>query len=305
MEREFARLCEGKSVGPDKVPPVLLKRCKENLEGILRNIFNKSLESWVVPEEWRCGNIVPIYKKGCKTDPSNYRPISLTCVVCKMLEHIICNRVLKYLEEETGGIDDGQHGFRKGKSTTTNLLEFYTGVILELEAGRPVDIVFLDFYRAFDRVSHAILIGKLVSLGVPRYLVRWLTNYLKNRVQRVGFNGIFSDWLPVESWVPQGSVVGPLLFLVFINDLPMSVGVPMNMFADDAKLLCSPDTSEVVLKAIRNVEDWSALNELPLSISKCKVLHCGGSLNPRVDYIMQGVKLDSGDSERDLGVCGW
>ena len=189
-----------------------------------------------IPDDWKKANVTAIFKKGSKKQPGNYRPVSLTCQMGKVLEKIIKEDLVHYLESNKL-IFETQHGFRIKKSCLTNLLEFTKFVGDKIDEGKPVDVIYLDFQKAFDKVPHIRLINKLKALGIGGNVLNWIREWLKDRVQRVVINGEKSDWAHVSSGVPQGSVLGPILFIIYINDIDESILSLILKFADDTKLV--------------------------------------------------------------------
>ena len=201
------------SPGPDSLPSKFFKQFADQLSVPLQTIFNRSFEEGKLPNEWKSATVVPILKnKGKATDPSNYRPISLTCICCKLMERLIKNNLYSHLVSNNA-ITNHQHGF-VSKSTQTQLLEC-TNMWLDEKEG--VDVVYIDVSKAFDTVSHPKLLNKMASYGIRGKFLNWVSDFLNTRTQTVKVNSSFSEPLPVSSGVPQGSVLGPLLYLIYSN----------------------------------------------------------------------------------------
>ena len=220
-----------------------------------------------------------------------------------MLESIIRDKVVNYLEGNSL-IRDTQHGFRHKRSCLSNLLTFYNDLFSAHDITRSLDIVYLDFQKAFDKVPHNKLMFKVKQLGIAGNVHNWIKNWLSNRKQRVVINGTASDWAPVTSGVPQGSVLGPVLFIMYINDIDVGLNNFISKFADDTKIGNSiiDDRDRLSLQEdLRKISEWSERWEMPFNVNKCHILQVG-TRNRKFDYEMNGVKLKSIQCVKDLGV---
>ena len=295
-----------KAPGGDKLTQHVLKNCSESLSGALEIIFEKSLNEGEVPNEWKEANVTPLFKKGSKLSASNYRPVSLTSVCCKLMEGIMRDRITSHLKIHKL-ISPSQHGFVHKKSCVTNLLECQQVVSGLLNENKSVDVLYTDFEKAFDKVSHKKLLIKLYAYGIRGSLLAWIKSFLSNRRQRVVMGEIVSDWRDILSGVPQGSVLGPLLFVIYINDLPDGLENVFKMYADDSKVIAEvgEDGQENLQRDILRVKDWCDKWSMCLNSSKCKIMHLGKKNPGKKYYIENGnerVILGVTDSERDLGV---
>jgi len=250
-------------------------------------------------------HVVPIFKKGAKSKPSNYRPISLTSVICRLLETILKNNILDHLLDNNL-IKSSQHGFLPHKSCTTNLLEFLETATSAVDQGDAMDVLYLDYAKAFDKVPHKKLLAKMEALNISGNVLNWTKSWLTDRRQKVTLNGEKSEWEPVKSGVPQGSVLGPVAFTIFINDLDTAVGQHAKIFkfADDTKItrkVSSEEDQADMQNTINNLTSWAENWGMSFNKTKCKIMHIGRN-NPKFDYSMDGHILEKVTEERDIGV---
>ncbi|MGE5822757.1 MAG: reverse transcriptase domain-containing protein [Nitrososphaerota archaeon] len=300
---KLKKLKLNKAPGVDKIVPRLLVENADVLCVPLKFIFEKSLESGIVPADWKKANVTAIYKKGDKCLPCNYRPVSLTSHVCKLLESIIRDNIINHVHKFKL-IKESQHGFVSKKSCLTNLLEFLEFVSDYVDQGYPIDVIYLDFQKAFDKVPHKRLMKKVEAFGITGIAYKWIENWLSDRKQRVVLSGNGSEWINVKSGVPQGSVLGPILFLIYINDIDESVSSKILKFADDTKLIgvvSNKNEVDRLQNDLKNLCEWSNEWLMLFNIEKCKVMHIGYN-NGNAKYEMNGMTLEEVNEERDLGV---
>ena len=262
VKKKLLKLRKSAAPGPDMLWPRVLQRMADVLSLPLSLIYSRCLAEGTVPLVWKQANVTPIYKKGSKAVPGNYRPVSLTSVLCKIMESIVRDAIVLHLTSHNL-IHDSQHGFMGGRSCLTNLLEYLEEMTKLVGLGKSIDIVYLDFAKAFDKVPIKRLIAKCQGLGLDGPLLSWIGEWLSGREHRVVLNGESSSWKPVRSGVPQGSVLGPTLFLIYINDIDNAVNFVQSVlkkFADDTKwgmVVQSDDERRLFQHGLDNLVEWS------------------------------------------------
>lgn len=305
IEKLLKNLDPSKATGPDQIPARILKQFATEFAPHLTTIFNVSLSKGDVPEDWRHANVIPIFKKGDKYLASNYRPVSLTCICCKLLEHIVVTNILKHLDHYNILVDC-QHGFRSKRSCETQLLTLSHELLNNLHSGVQTDMIILDFSKAFDKVPHKKLLRKLDNYGIRGNTWNWVSAFLSNRMQQVALDGEVSSQLPVVSGVPQGSVLGPLLFLIFINDLPASVTSKTRLFADDCILyrpILKQEDTVTLQNDLNNLAEWEKMWGMQFHPEKCNSLTVTRSQSTyKTSYILKGHTLESVETAKYLGV---
>ena len=304
VEKLLRDLNPSKACGADNIPAWFLKMASKQLAPIFTNLFQSSIDSGVVPEEWRRANITALFKKGDRSDPGNYRPVSLTSVTCKVLEHIVHSHVMKHLESHSILVDT-QHGFRAKRSTESQLILTINDIAKTFDAKKNVDMAVLDFTKAFDKVPHRRLIHKLRHYGIRNSLSNWIKNFLSNRVQSVVVEGESSTSAAVLSGVPQGTVLGPLLFLIYINDLPDELQSKCRLFADDClvyKEITSSADIDILKEDMQQLEIWQDKWLMQFNPKKCSTVTFGTRNPPKHEYSFCNELLKSEDSTTYLGV---
>jgi len=292
-----------KITSPDNLPSFVLKNLARHIAEPLTSIFNKSIETGVFPERLKIAHINPIHKKGNRQDISNYRPISLLSHIAKIFEKLLHKKIYSQISKL---ISSKQHGFLPKKSTTTNLSIQMDHIINSIDNNSQIDIIYTDFSKAFDSVPHDLLIYKLVKYNFSPESITLFQSYFCNRNQFVTLNGHISNPIIASSGVPQGSILGPLLFLLYINDLPSLLSCDNLMFADDLK----------IFKKVKNVNDcvtlqndlntlihWCHQWKLNLNVNKCYVLRVSRKTTTLTfGYTLSQKKLSSTLDMKDLGV---
>ena len=301
-----------KAAGPDGLHGMILKNCAPSLAKPLTILFNISFVSGIIPDDWKLASVVPVHKKDEKGSVENYRPISLTSLVMKVFERCIRKELFEVCEPY---LDPRQHGFVNSKSCTTQLVPFIYDLTLTLNNKSKSDIIYFDFAKAFDSVSHDIILQKLKNkYNIDGLMLRFIKSYLEGRKQQVVVGGVTSSTLPVESGVPQGSILGPLLFVIFINDMfsCISEETKITLYADDTKIWRDINVSNdhfILQNDIDKLQTWAVINKMKFHPSKCKALSVTNQQNilHNLPFTIFNYKLDSEyidyvNSQNDLGV---
>lgn len=307
IEEAISEISPNSAAGPDGFHPKFLKMCSAELAKPLQLLWSKSLESGLVPELSKTGIITPIHKGGSKGLPSNYRPVVLTSHLIKICEKVVKKKLTTFLEAGNH-LNKGQHGFRRGRSCLSQLLHHYEDILKGIQEGNNTDVIYLDFAKAFDKVDHGVLLHKLRDLGVTGSLGRWIHSFLTGRTQRVSVQGKLSEHSIVRSGVPQGSVLGPLLFLIHVNDIDANLlHASASSFADDTRIRMNvknvADTRHLQ-HDINQILIWAQNNNMSLNGEKFELLRYGNNkhLIDTTIYQFSDQTIPASAHVKDLGI---
>lgn len=292
------------STGPDFIPTYIIKGCKDGLSRPLTLIFNACLKLKTFPSKWKITKVIPIFKKGNKNEVTNYRPVALSSAFVKVFESVIHKKILHHVKPY---LSECQFGFLPKRSTVANLLNLTEDISSSLDNNRQTDVLYTDFSKAFDKVNHSLLLRKLKKFGLHSSLIQFLTSYLVGRLQYVFANSTLSETYTVKSGVPQGSILGPLLFLIFINDIGRGIiYCKILLFADDLKIYREIKSLDDLIKLqedINNLYKWSVENKLPFNISKCSIVTYSRAKAPiHFEYKMGNLTINRVSQILDLGI---
>ena len=306
IEKLLQNINPSKAGGPDEIPGRFLKEVAGEIAPFLSHLYTRSLEDGDVPLAWKQSWVAPIFKKGLRADPANYRPVSLTCIPSKLMEHVVCKHIRNHLDRYKV-LSPFQHGFRAKHSCETQLLVTTHDIASLHDESLQVDIGVLDFSKAFDTVPHKRLSNKLKHYGIDGNIQRWVDAFLTGRTQKVVVDGTFSKAAAVESGVPQGTVMGPLLFSIYINDLPdcLSPGTRVRLFADDCLIYRSVHSVEdqlILQKDIDSLLVWADTWGMRFNPDKCCILRTTGGVHSERFYHMKGHILKQESNVKYLGI---
>ena len=294
-----------KASGPDIISTKLLKELATEICPALTLLFQACVSQGLIPAAWKIAHVTPIFKKGDRSKASNYRPVSLTSVTCKVLEHILHSNIITHFEQHNI-LTDAQYGFRKKQSCESQLIRTVDDLAKSLDDNEQVDAVLLDLSKAFDKVPQQRLLLKMDHYGVQGGALNLIGDFLNQRTPKVLVNGEQSETCPVTSGVPQGTVLGPLLFLAYINDMPECVTSTCRLFADDSlvyRRIKTPADAFLLQQDLKELEAWELLWQMSFNPDKCEVLRITNKRNPIVtNYIIHGKELATVKSAKYLGV---
>ena len=279
IKKKILQLKISKTPGPDGLHPRLLKEMAQQISQSLETIFQLSLKDGKVPTDWKQGEFTAIHKKGSRRTAGNYRPVSLTCLLCKIMESLVRETIIDHMRENSL-FSKYQYGFINRRSTTLQLLFVLDEWTEILDQGGTIDAVYLDFMKAFDKVPHERLLHKLSAYGISGDLHNWIRSFLTGRTQRVKVDSAASQWRTVTSGIPQGSVLGPILFVIYISEMPDALknASTTAMFAGDTKLYRRTDTPNGPIELQEDLDRifyWSDTWLMKFQPTKCKVLSMG------------------------------
>lgn len=307
IKTKLEQLDTHKASGPDHLPCVILKTFANLFSPILLKFFSRSYEESRVPILMKSAFVVPLHKSGDRTSTNNYRPVSLTPIIAKVFESLFYDEMVAHIERN-GILAEEQHGFRKNRSTNTNLLQFWNDITALANTGKEVSVIYTDLRKAFDSVPHDLLIYKLERYGIRGKNLKWVKDFLRDRQQRVKISDVYSEPISVKSGVPQGGVISGLMFILYMNDLPKCLKyVKTSMYADDAKLF-APITHKYdeacVQQDLDELARWCLKWRMRLNADKCFLLHYVPQNIQKnyPSYFIEGRELNRKENASDLGV---
>lgn len=298
------------SVGYDEIPMKLIKICSRTMATVLTPIINKCLESGVFPDNLKYSTIKLIYKKGDEKDIQNYRPISLLPNISKIFEKVISTRIYKFIDRYNI-LTDRQNGYVKGRTTAKAIYEVLQDILDGINNDCETVGVFMDLTRAFDSVNYSKLYSKLESVGIRGISLDLIRSYLTNRKQRTASldeesgRVLFSRWETIERGVPQGSILGPLIFLLYTNEIPQIVNHMTTLYADDSSVIIKSDKVNItqeILNTTKQFDDWYSHNDLKLNISKTEIIQFGYFKKDKITLNYNEQVLSSSDEVKFLGM---
>lgn len=291
------------TTGPDGVPAFLVRDCARIFAQPLEILFNLCIKNCCIPDLWKQSKVCPVFKKGDKSDITNYRPISIICNFCKALEILLHDALYPSVSNL---ISEHQHGFMKRRSTTSNLLCITQYISEAIDQRKQTDVIYTDFSKAFDRLDHNILLNKLSDIGFSSSLLSFFHSYLSGRKNYVAYSGFRSVDFNATSGVPQGSILGPLLFNIFVNDIVNEIQVSFLIYADDLKIytaISSLEDCTLLQHSLLNISNWCIKNKLMLNVLKCNVMSYTTKTSPIIfDYCVDNSLLQRPHTFVDLGV---
>ena len=307
VRKKLQKLKPTSAPGPDRVWSKVLHDLADQLSSPLATIYSRLLQEESVPEIWLKSMVCPIFKKGSKSEPGNYRPVSLTCIVGKVMESLMVDSLINHMVTNNL-LRASQHGFLPGRSTLTCMLEYMETLTKWWDEGKSFDVIYCDFAKAFDKVPWQRLLAKMQGMGISGNYLGWVRNWLTGgRLQSVVLNGKQSSWGEIVSGVIQGSCLGPALFLIFINDIDTAVVLTasiLSKFADDtkwARIIESEEDRKIFQAGIDGLARWSRDWQLLFNEEKCKIMHFGTN-NQNFKYSMNSKELGEVEAEKDVWV---
>ena len=308
VRKKILELNVNKSTGPDCIPARLIRDYVDFFAPIITGIFKRSLREGVLPTILKTAHLIPLFKNRSKISPTNYRPVSITAIIAKIMESIVKDHIEKHIIEHNV-MSSFQHGFCKGRSTATNMIEYWNDLSQQVDVASSISIIYTDLRKAFDSVPHDLLLVKLKRIGINGSLYRWIEEFLRDREQKVVIKGKMSSSVRVESGVPQGGVLSGLFFAIYINDLPLVFdSCKVSLYADDAKIyapITSQASIQAVQKDINNMVEWCKKWRLNIHPDKCFHLQhnprsVSKSWNP--DYYIGAARISRKSEGKDLGI---